>query len=56
MQLNFIFSEYYSLNDLGDDDLILENSFYFQLMGGGVGVISMFSTLPYAKQVLWQMK
>jgi hypothetical protein len=42
-----IVSKEYSQTFLGDGALILNSDFLFQLRGGGIGAIAMFSAMPY---------
>ena len=57
--LNNIFSKQYSQSFLGDAALILKSDFIFQVRGGGIGVIPMFSAMPYeivaplANEIMW---
>ena len=45
--VNLIFSKDLNDNFLSDWFIILNSCFYYQLRGGGIGMISMFSSLPY---------
>lgn len=45
--LSCLFSKDYSDSFMGDAALILASSYYFQLRGGGMGVVPIFSALPY---------
>jgi hypothetical protein len=62
MDLDLLFSKDYSLTYLGDGALILGSAFYFQFMGGGIGVIPMFSnvsyeiTCPLANELMWSTR
>lgn len=58
-KLHLIFSKEYSKSFLGDAALILNSDYLFQLRGGGIGTIPMFSVLPYeiicplANEMMW---
>lgn len=47
MDFDLVFSKDYSSTYLGDGALILGSTFYFQFLGGGIGIIPMFSNIPY---------
>jgi len=46
-KLDIIFSKSYSPTFLGDGALILGSAYYLQFLGGGIGVVAMFSRVPY---------
>ena len=60
--LDLLFSKDYSRTFLGDGALILGSDFYFQFRGGGIGVIPIFSRVPYkligqmGNEVMWSRK
>jgi hypothetical protein len=45
--LNCIFSKQYSQTFLGDSALILNSDFLFQVRGGGIGIMGIYSRIPY---------
>ena len=45
--MDCLFSKDYSHTFLGDAALVLHSSYYYQLRGGGMGVIPIFSEVPY---------
>ena len=47
MDWDLLFSKDYSTTFLDDGALILGSTFYFQFLGGGIGVIPMFSNISY---------
>ena len=44
---NLSFSKDYSNSFYGDALLVLSSRFYYQIRGGGIGIIPMFSNVPY---------
>lgn len=57
--LTCIFSKSYSSTFIGDAFLVLNSAFYFQLRGGGLAIIPIFSFLPFkiistvSTELLW---
>lgn len=57
-----VFSKQYSDSFLGDGALLLNSDFVFQLRGGGIGIIPMYSQMPYVmicpmiNQLRWSSK
>ena len=45
--LEFLFSRDFSTGFLGDAELTVRSDLYLQLLGGGIGIVPMFSRTPY---------
>jgi hypothetical protein len=58
-KLHMLFSKDFSQSFLGDAALILNSDYFFQLRGGGIAIVPMFSVMPYeiiaplANEVMW---
>ena len=46
-KIDLLFSQDYSKTFIGNSELILSSDFYFQYRGGGIGMIPVYSHVPY---------